>query len=273
MTTTTDREYVLGTHDAELSRLGLQHRLWADVAHAQWRRAGFAPGQTILDVGCGPGFASRDLSQLLGPEGRVLGVDESKRFIDFVNATGSPPAGSPIEGRVADAQTLGLPEASIDGAYARWVLSFTPDPEAVIAGVARALRPGACFGVHDYSHWMGLHWGPKGETIAILRRAILAAYAKAGADSDVGRKAPAMMERHGLEVIDVRPLTRIITPGQAMWQWPRTFFRTFLPSVEKLGHLTADERAAIEAEMDELERTPGAIFHTPPQVEIIARKR
>ena len=30
-----------------------------------------------------------------------------------------------------------------------------------------------------------------------------------------------------------------------MWQWPRTFFRTFLPSVEKLGHLTADERAYV----------------------------
>ncbi len=268
-----DREYVLGTDDAELSRLGLQHRLWADVAHDQWRRAGFAPGHTILDVGCGPGFASRDLAQLLGAEGRILALDESARYVDFVAATGSPPGAGPIDARVADVQALDLPASSIDGAYARWVLSFTPDPEAVIRGIARALRPGAALAVHDYSHWQGLHWGPAAETLPVLRRAILAAYRDADADSDVGRKAPAMMARCGLEVAEVRPLARVIHPGQAMWQWPRAFFRTFLPRVVELGHLTPEEHAAIEAEMDELERTPGALFHTPPQVTVIARKR
>ncbi len=42
--TDTRNEYVLGTDEAELTRLGLQHRLWGDAAHALWRRGGIVPG-------------------------------------------------------------------------------------------------------------------------------------------------------------------------------------------------------------------------------------
>jgi SAM-dependent methyltransferase len=64
MTTHDEREYVLGTNDEELARLGFQHRVWGEQAFALWERAGFAPGQTILDAGCGPGFATLDLARL-----------------------------------------------------------------------------------------------------------------------------------------------------------------------------------------------------------------
>ena len=264
---------MLGTHDAELERLGLQHRLWADTASAQWLRAGFAPGHTILDIGCGPGFAARDLAQLVGATGKVIGIDESRRYIEFVRSTPSPPGAGPIEASEGDVQHLALAPASIDGAYARWVLSFTPEPERVIEGVSRALRPGASLAVHDYSHWMGLHWGPRNDTLPLLRRGILAAYTAAQADSSVGARVPAMMERHGLAIAEIRPLARIARPGEAMWHWPRTFLRTFLPKIVESGHMPEADRLAIEAEWDAIEREPGAFFHTPPQVAIIARRR
>jgi SAM-dependent methyltransferase len=274
--TTQEREYVLGTHDAELNRLGLQHRLWADTAHAQWRHAGFGPGHTILDVGCGPGFATRDLAQLVGPAGgggQVIAIDESRRYVEFVRATPAPPGAAPIDAREGDVQHLDLPPASLDGAYARWVLSFTPDPERVIAGIAAALRPGAALAVHDYSHWMGLHWGPRNDTLELLRRGILAAYSASHADSSIGAKAPAMMARHGLDPVEISPLSRIARPDQPMWHWPRTFLTTFLPKIVEAGFLPEADRLAIEAEWDANENDPGAFFFTPPQVEIIARKR
>src|SRR5262245_39571237 len=76
-----EREYVLGTHDVEVERLGLQHRVWRARARDAWRRAGFTAGQTILDLGCGPGFASLDLAELTGPPGRVVAIDQSARFL------------------------------------------------------------------------------------------------------------------------------------------------------------------------------------------------
>ena len=75
-------EYVLGTNDEELMRLGFQHRVWGEQAFALWERAGFAPGQTIVDVGCGPGFATLDLARLTNPQrtGLVpLSADKASR--------------------------------------------------------------------------------------------------------------------------------------------------------------------------------------------------
>lgn len=87
MTTHDEREYVLGTNDEELTRLGFQHRVWGEHAFALWNRAGFAPGQTILDAGCGPGFATLDLARLVGPRGRIIAVDHSARFLDHLNCS------------------------------------------------------------------------------------------------------------------------------------------------------------------------------------------
>jgi hypothetical protein len=46
-----ERDYVLGTHDEELARLGLQHRVWRPVVLDCWRKAGITVGSRVLDVG------------------------------------------------------------------------------------------------------------------------------------------------------------------------------------------------------------------------------
>src|SRR3972149_5381149 len=75
-----DRDYVLGTHDKEIQRLGLQHRVWRPRALDAWRRAGFTVGQTLLDIGCGPGHASVDLAEIGRPPGGVGAIDRARRF-------------------------------------------------------------------------------------------------------------------------------------------------------------------------------------------------
>lgn len=84
---TVEREYVLGTDDEEITRLGLQHRAWRVRAVDAWRLAEMGQGQTGLDVGFGPGYAALDLAELVGPTGRVVAIDPSARFLE---ALGSP---------------------------------------------------------------------------------------------------------------------------------------------------------------------------------------
>ena len=89
-----ERDYVLGTHDEEIARLGLQHAVWRPRASDAWRRAGFTSGQTLIDLGCGPGFATLDLAEIVGPHGRVLAIDRSRRFLDALEAAACGRAGS-----------------------------------------------------------------------------------------------------------------------------------------------------------------------------------
>ena len=73
-----DREYVLGTYDEEIERLGLQHRVWRAHMTDCWKRAGLSVGQKVLDVGAGPGYATLDLAQIVGPLGRVAALELSR---------------------------------------------------------------------------------------------------------------------------------------------------------------------------------------------------
>src|SRR5437762_3232628 len=82
-----DDEYVLGAGDAEIERLRLQHVVWRADAALAWRTARFGPGQTLLDVGCGPGHATFDLADIVGPTGQVIGLDQSRRFIDYLESS------------------------------------------------------------------------------------------------------------------------------------------------------------------------------------------
>src|SRR3989304_6218773 len=150
MTNREKGEYVLGTDDEELMRLGFQHRVWGEQAFALWERAGFAPGQTIIDVGCGPGFATLDLARLVGPKGHVIAVDHSARFLEHLKGQLAAQGIQNVETRLQSVEQLDLPKESIDAAYARWVLCFLGDAQSVVAAVAKALRTGGVFAVQDY---------------------------------------------------------------------------------------------------------------------------
>src|ERR1700730_2547217 len=78
---TMDRDYVLGTHDEELARLGLQHRVWRPVVLDCWQRAGITVGKRVLDVGAGPGYAAVDLAEIVGPTGEVVALERSSKFV------------------------------------------------------------------------------------------------------------------------------------------------------------------------------------------------
>src|SRR5881296_4473326 len=76
-----EKDYVLGTHDEELLRLGLQHRVWRPVVLDCWQKAGITIGKRVLDVGAGPGYAAVDLAEIVGPTGGVVALERSQNFV------------------------------------------------------------------------------------------------------------------------------------------------------------------------------------------------
>ncbi|HEU4877243.1 MAG TPA: methyltransferase domain-containing protein, partial [Sphingomicrobium sp.] len=119
-----DGDYVLGTRDDEVARLGVQHSVWRAEMLEGFRLAGFGAGQTILDVGAGPGFASADLSQLVGPSGRVIALERSPHFAATLRGRHL----ANVELREQDINEQEFGTAIADGAWTRWVLAFVADP-------------------------------------------------------------------------------------------------------------------------------------------------
>src|SRR4051812_43891894 len=148
--TTPDRDYVLGTHDDEIVRLGLQHNVWRPRAHDAWQRGGFTLGQTIIDVGCGPGYATFDIADLVGPEGRVVAVDRSRRFLDTLTERCDARGFRNISVVESDLDDVVFDDAIADGAWCRWVLAFVKRPRDLLVRVAKALKPGGIFVSHEY---------------------------------------------------------------------------------------------------------------------------
>jgi SAM-dependent methyltransferase len=267
-----NEEYVLGTDDAELVRLGLQHRLWAAQAFACWERARVAPGVTVLDVGAGPGFATLDLAQLVTHSGRVIAVDESERFIRYLRERARAVGVSHVDTVVQDVQALDVPAASVDVAYARWVLCFTPRPHDVVERVARALKPGGVFAIQDYIDWAALSLSPASEGFSRVMPAIGRSWRDRGGDPQVGLRLPAMLAASGLRIEEIRPLQRIARSHDPLWQWPTTFFASFVPRLVEQGRVSADDWRLMEREWDERTRDPNAFFWTPSMIEIVARR-
>ena len=271
-----DPEYLLGTSDQEAARLGLQHRLWSASATALWERAGIAPGMTILDVGCGPGHASVELAEIVGPRGRVIGVEESPRYLKHLHDHAAARRLSNIDRILGDAQALPalLPgrEATIDLAYARWVLCFVPDPEAVVAGVAALLKRGGRFAIQDYFNYEAMTLAPRRDAFTRVIHAIGASWRARGGDPDIAARLPALLRKHGLRVEHLAASERIATPASTMWHWPDSFWSLYIPRLVQLGHLTAAEQADFERAWRDAAKDPDTFMFLPPVFDILAVK-
>lgn len=268
-----DSEYLLGTDDDELRRLGFQHQVWAAEAAAAWERGGFGPGSHVLDLGCGPGYATLDLARLVGATGRVTGVDVSARFIAHLQALVTTLGVTNVSAEVQDGETLELPPEHFDGAYARWVLTFVRRPEEIVARIARSLKPGARLVVKDYSKYDAVQLAPEHPAFVAAIAAVSRSWYDGGGDPNVGARLPRMMADAGLEVVSVTPVTRIARPGSALWQWPRRFFDNYLPGLVERGYLTRDEVDAFDAVWAARAADPAAYFASPPMVEVVGVKR
>jgi SAM-dependent methyltransferase len=268
-----ERDYVLGTNDEELARLGLQHRVWRPRALDAWRRAGFNVGHTLLDVGCGPGFAAFDLAELVGPSGRVVAIDRSRRFLDALEAAARTRGLAQIEPLERDLDEAPFPALQADGAWARWVFAFVQHPRRLLERVAGALRTGGVFVTHEYVDYSTWRVSPRRPEFEAFVETVMATWRADGGEPDIGLDLLRWLGEVGFEVREVRPIVEIARPGDFLWHWPRAFVDSGLRRLRDLGRLSdAEVRATLEG-FAEIEATPHAFLITPLVLEVIAVRR
>lgn len=97
--------------------------------------AELAAGDTVLDLACGTGFVARAAADVVGPGGRVVGVDVNPLMLDVARRVGG------FDVIEAPADNTGLEQASVDVVLCQQGLQYFPDPGAALAEVARCLEP------------------------------------------------------------------------------------------------------------------------------------
>lgn len=275
MSTDQTSDYRFGYSRDELRRLGDQHQVWADDNQRLLRRAGFGPGATVVDLGCGPGFTTLDLARVVGPSGRVIAVDrDGERSLPLLEERAAAAGLSNIEIQAAQLETFDLPEGSVDGVYGRWVLMYLPqsEAEALTARLAKWLRPGGACALVEFCNYRHIHVHPPIVHLPAVAEALMQAVAgDRGCNPEIGNALPGLLDSADLD-LDLQVVTKAIRATTPDWGWPNALFRSHLPGLVDEGHLTREVLDAFFAQWAERSRDPGAVFFDSPVVEVVGRR-
>jgi len=267
-----EKSYVIGTHDAEIDRLGVQHRVWRPSVLDLWRIGGLTQGMTAMDVGAGPGYGALDLAEIVGPRGRVIAVERSHRFLGALQTMATARGIANIETVEADLLEYDWPQAVADRIWCRWVLAFIADPAKVVRGMARALKPGGKLIIQEYYDYASWHLAPRAPEFEAYVAKIIAKWRATGSDPDVGLALPRLLPEAGLEIESVRPVVMTARMDDFAARWPQGFAREYIPVMEHDGDISAAEARAVESVLDRTEADPNALVITPGVLQIVARK-
>ncbi len=101
-------------------------------------RFGLKPGQTIVDLGCGPGFWTLPLAEIAGPEGVVWALDASRELLDALAQRNPPPQ---VRLRLTELPVVDLPDASVDFIWAAFVFHEVTPAQRLAGEIRRLLGP------------------------------------------------------------------------------------------------------------------------------------
>ena len=268
-----EKDYVLGTHNEELERLGLQHRVWRPRMLDAWRRAGFTVGKTILDVGCGPGFAAMDLAEIVGPTGRVIALDRSRRFLDALAARCDRDHLTQVDARLIDLEETEWNIQNVEGAWGRWVFCFLRRPREVLARLTASLRRGGVLVLHEYFDYATWRMAPRCPELEEFVGAVMQSWRAEGGEPDIALEIPRWLGELGFDIQSVKPIVDVVPPSSYVWQWPRSFLDVGLRRLVDIGRVPQQRAAEIRQAVAARESDAHTVMFTPAVLEIIAIKQ
>jgi SAM-dependent methyltransferase len=205
-------DYLLGHSACEEERLRRQPGELASDSRQLLDRLDIRPGDRAIDIGCGPQGIIDLLSERVGANGHVVGVERSEPTVRLARQFIAEHSLRNVEVLQGDAKATGLPRASFDLVHARLVLVNVPEPQRVVEEMIDLARPGGVVASHE-ADWGAFLCDPPSPAWDRLLEIFLAYARNNGIDLFVGRKTHRMFRAAGLMDIQVNPVIHVYPPG------------------------------------------------------------
>lgn len=265
-----ERDYILGTHKAELERLGLQHTVWQPHVFEAWQTAGITVGSSVLDVGCGPGYATKDLLNIVGKTGKVTGVERSHQFVE--NCKKKFESTENVSFYEMDLMEDEIVVKNFDFAWCRWVACFVNNPKLLVKKIGDALKPGGKVIFHEYINYQGWRVLPPNKQHEEFKKSVIQSWRNEGGEPDIAEHLLGYLLAENFEITYTKPLTFCVNANHFFWQWPMTFIEVNLKRQLELGLVT--QQWVNETLASYKYENPQEVYMTTPTVlEIIATKK
>lgn len=237
-----DATYTLGHTSHETTRLIEQSRIYGESTHRFGKRAGITDGMRVLEIGSGAGDVALTLAELVGPTGKIVGVDVNADVLDTARQRATDAGRQNIEFIAGDARSLTFSE-KFDAIVGRFVLMYMADPGEAFAKLITHLKPGgiAAFQEPEYTLYPAfLH--PDTPLMNQLITWILDVFEHSGAHLNMGIGLYQAFVDAGLP----SPTMHLESPigaekNWAGYQYMATIFQSLLPLLEKYGLATAKQ--------------------------------
>jgi arsenite methyltransferase len=211
-----------------------------------------ARGESILDLGCGPGFYCAELLEEVGPKGTIVGLDSSPQMLAL--AARRCEGHRNVQFREADATALPVEDGGFDAALCVQVIEYVPEVAAALAELHRAIRPGGRIVIWD------VDWATAGWCTSDPRRMerVLRAWDEHLAHPSLPRFLAPAMRAAGFEEVDMQAYS--FAAGHFD---PDSFGVAIIPAIRRFvvgrGGVSDDEAKAWAAEQRDL-GTRGEFF-------------
>lgn len=256
--------YVIQGGDSGRERLRILSGVMQPWTRALLQKVGIRPGMTGVDVGCGGGDVTRHLSTLVGPTGRVTGLDVDPKVLELASREAERLCIDNVTYRVADVthDSLGF---EYDFTYARFLLTHLSHTEQMLQKVYDALRPGGLVVIEDID-FRGCFSEP--DSPAFWRYVDLhtRVMQQRGGNPYIGLRLPTLLEGAGFSQIEMNIVHPAGRYGDVKLITPLTM-ENIADAVERGGLATHAELQELIKELYAFANTPGTVSCLPHVVE------
>lgn len=247
--------YALGSSCGESVRLQRQAEELAPESIALLDRVGLRPGESAIDLGCGPRGVIDLLAERVSPGGRVVGLDADPAHVAMASEFVANLRLNDAEIVLGDARDTELESGSFDLVHARTLLITVPQPAQVLAEMVRLARPrGWVVGLEPDTEATICY--PPHRAFDRLCEIFTIAFARNGADPHLGRRMGELYREAGLEHVAVEARATVYPAGHSRRTVRADLVRSMRSQIVDMG-------LAAEQELDELDTAARRYFENP----------